>query len=142
MFVVVPNENFEEEIRQKRGKNSGEHTPHQQVPVDTLYYYVVEAIGTTSVSLPPFGTPSKIITVNTHYSSDEELLASYRQGEMRKLSSNGTFPPSDDDVVIIRAVDASQVEYRVSAIQSRPWPSRTPRQRGRAAVETISGRLY
>jgi hypothetical protein len=141
MFTVVPNENFEEELKKKRAKNSSEQVSHQQVSVGMIYYYVVEAIVTILVSSPPFDTSSKTITVNTHYSSDEELLASYRQGEMRRLSSNSTFPLTDDDVVITRTAGASQAEYRVSAIQARQWPLRIPLQGGRATVETISGRL-
>jgi hypothetical protein len=142
MFTLEPNENFDEELRRIREKNSDKDVPHQQVPTDTIFYYELKTI-TIIILDSPFGTTESMSTsVVTFYSSDEGILTAHRQSEINNRSGNNAFPPTiypSGEVKVIRPAGNSRVEFYFSVIQSEQRPPRIPRPRGPTSVETLQG---
>jgi hypothetical protein len=66
MFTLEPNDNFDEEIRRLREKNSGEDVPYQQVPSQQEVDYPIFFFQTQKPYPSQEGT--------TYYSSNEGLI--------------------------------------------------------------------
>jgi hypothetical protein len=144
MFTLVPNENFDEELKQKKNRNSEEHQPLQQVLNDNIYYYELKIV--TIIMLPGVSEVEggrRTYGNTTHYSYDEGELDKDRKSKINQYSGNNAFRPTihpTGEVDIIRPADGgSRVEINITTISYVQRPSRIPKPRDNKYVETLNG---
>jgi hypothetical protein len=133
----IPNENFEKELRRINKRNLDENVPNQQVPDETLYYYVERIIVDTSRQTMLGVQPGTQITVYTYYCLNEDLLKTHREGRI-KTNSSDTVPYTEEDIAFVHPLN-SQIEFEISKIQSRPTPLRFRSQASRTRVSRLNG---
>jgi len=137
MFIEVPNENFEEELRRKREKLYSENSPSQQRQVDMIYYYELSI--ESNVSFIP-----SILT--TFYSTSESLLKQHRENRIRQVLSGPEtgiriFRESANSIRWEIPLGGGVVRYVFSDIQQRVRPSEFEPHRGLDFVGEFSGRF-
>jgi len=142
MFILEPNENFGEELRE-RNLGENKYTPNRREPIDIVFYYEVKTITKTQLSgLLGLSNESRTVSDNTFYSFDEETLISHRQKKINEYSSNNAFPPvvhESGQVKVTRDLrNGSIVEYYISVIQSEQRPPRLPKSRDKT-VGSLKG---
>lgn len=83
----ISNDNYEDDMRQIREKNSTEHVPHQQVQADIIYYFTVSSIlhdaGSPALGIRGMGAFPPVVT--TYFSTSEELVLQHRNAEVQRI---------------------------------------------------------
>jgi len=87
MFVEVLNDDFDKDLKRKGKQNSADNIPHQQLPLEMVYYFSV------SSTLQDAGFPGLGIggmgamptTTTTYFSTSEMLLLQHRNSELERI---------------------------------------------------------
>jgi len=134
MWVLVENENFEEELRHKRKTSSDGYNQHQQMPADILYYYQ-QAVDSDVPIIPSIMT--------TFYSFSEVLLNQHRVTRIQQTlsgpDSNVRVSREGENIIKWEIPFGGMVRHSFSEINSRVRPPNLPPYRCEHFVGQFSG---
>ena len=136
-FTVIPNDNWEEEVRQRTRGDTDNNTPHQHVPPDILFYFMI--------SRQSFDNNHNLLasTVRTFFSTSEALLIPRRNSELHNIRNGiaATRPIRVEEGIAnnfiwhFRLGIYSRID--VTTISSRQRPHFVPRTLGINRVDFI-----